>query len=210
MNEFLFHTSYSMGNMMGDGEREGIQMDALIKNAKEGDHLAFAMLFKENYPFLVKYLMKITMNPDTAEELAQETMVKCIQKIQLYNGQSKFSTWLISIATNTYIDQCRKLKREKNWKGQEETSRKLKWHFESRNEEWNDALEALSRLPEDVRIPIVLKHYYGYTYDEIGQWMDLSSGTVKSRVHNGIKAVRRELKLSEETENHQTRQRTTK
>ncbi|MDF2854587.1 MAG: polymerase sigma factor SigY [Neobacillus sp.] len=185
-------------------------MDALIKNAKEGDHLAFAMLFKENYPFLVKYLMKITMNPDTAEELAQETMVKCIQKIQLYNGQSKFSTWLISIATNTYIDQCRKLKREKNWKGQEASSRKLKWHFESRNEEWNDALEALSRLPEDVRVPIVLKHYYGYTYDEIGQWMDLSSGTVKSRVHNGIKAVRRELKLSEETENYHTRQRTTK
>ena len=86
---------------MGDGEREGRQMDALIKNAKEGDHLAFVMMFKENYPFLVKYLMKITMNPDTAEELAQETMVKCIQKIQLYNGQSKFSTWLISIATNT-------------------------------------------------------------------------------------------------------------
>jgi RNA polymerase sigma-70 factor, ECF subfamily len=192
------------------GEREGSQMDALIKNAKEGDHLAFAMLFKENYPFLVKYLMKITMNPDTAEELAQETMVKCIQKIQLYNGQSKFSTWLISIATNTYIDQCRKLKREKNWKGKEETSRKMKWHFESRNEEWNDAMEALSRLPEDVRIPIVLKHYYGYTYDEIGQWMDLSSGTVKSRVHNGIKAVRRELKLGEETEIQQTRQRTTK
>ncbi|OLS33600.1 RNA polymerase sigma factor SigY [Bacillus sp. MRMR6] len=185
-------------------------MEALIKNAKEGDHLAFAMLFKENYPFLVKYLMKITMNPDTAEELAQETMAKCVQKINLYNGKSKFSTWLISIATNTYIDQCRKQKREKNWIGQEETYRKLKWHFESRNEEWNDAIEALGRLPEDVRVPIVLKHYYGYSYDEIGEWMKISPGTVKSRVHNGIVAVRRELKLGEETESHQTRSRTTK
>ncbi|MEW9051315.1 MAG: RNA polymerase sigma factor SigY [Neobacillus sp.] len=185
-------------------------MEALIKNAKEGDHLAFAMLFKENYPFLVKYLMKITMNPDMAEELAQETMTKCIQKIHLYNGQSKFSTWLVSIATNTYIDQCRKQKREKNWLGQEEIYRKLKWHFESRNEEWNDAIEALGRLPEDVRVPIVLKHYYGYSYDEIGEWMKISPGTVKSRVHNGIVAVRRELKLGEETESRQTRTRTTK
>jgi RNA polymerase sigma-70 factor, ECF subfamily len=56
-------------------------MDALIKNAKDGDHLAFSMLFKEHYPYLVKYLMKITMNSDTAEELAQETMEKCVQKI---------------------------------------------------------------------------------------------------------------------------------
>jgi RNA polymerase sigma-70 factor, ECF subfamily len=188
-------------------ERAG-SMDPLIKSAKEGDHLAFAMLFKENYPFLVKYLMKITMNPDTAEELAQETMTKCIQKIHLYNGQSKFSTWLISIATNTYIDQCRKQKRERNWKGQEEVFRKLKWHFESRNEEWNDTLEALGKLPEAVRVPIVLKHYYGYSYDEIGEWMSLSAGTVKSRVHNGIKSVRRELGISEETESHHPRKRT--
>jgi RNA polymerase sigma-70 factor (ECF subfamily) len=193
------------------GESEGYcRMDALIKNAKEGDHLAFAMLFKENYPFLVKYLMKITMNPDTAEELAQETMAKCVQKMHLYNGQSKFSTWLVSIATNTYIDQCRKKKREKSWQEQEEVYRKLKWHFESRNEEWNDALEALGKLPEDVRIPIILKHYYGYSYEEIGEWMRISPGTVKSRVHNGIKSVRRELKLGEETESHPLGQRTTK
>jgi RNA polymerase sigma-70 factor, ECF subfamily len=193
------------------GEREeNNRMDALIKNAKDGDHLAFAMLFKEHYPFLVKYLMKITMNPDTAEELAQETMAKCVQKIQLYNGQSKFSTWLVSIATNLYIDQCRKNKREKNWQGQEVVFRKLKWHFESRNEEWDDALEALGRLPEDVRIPIILKHYYGYSYDEIGCWMQLSPGTIKSRVHNGIMSVRRELKLDEGPKNHHTRQRTTK
>ena len=77
------------------------RMDPLIKSAKEGDHLAFACIFKENYPFLVKYLIKITMNPDIAEELAQDTMAKCIQKIHLYNGQSKFSTWLIC-----YCHQC--------------------------------------------------------------------------------------------------------
>jgi RNA polymerase sigma-70 factor (ECF subfamily) len=150
------------------------------------------------------------MNSDTAEELAQETMAKCVHKIHLYNGQSKFSTWLISIATNTYIDQCRKQKREKNCKGQQEVYRKLKWDFESSNDEWNDALEALGRLPEGVRVPIVLKHYYGYSYDEIGQWMKISSGTVKSRVHNGIMAVRKELKLGEETESHHTRRRTNK
>ncbi|WML49682.1 RNA polymerase sigma factor SigY [Neobacillus sp. PS3-34] len=185
-------------------------MEDIIKSAKQGDHLAFAILFKENYPFLVKYLLKITMNPDTAEELAQETMAKCIQKLQLYNGQSKFSTWLISIATNTYIDQCRKKKREKDWQFQEEAYRKLKWHFESRNEEWNDALAALGKLPEEVRIPIILKHYYGYPYEEIGEMLKISPGTVKSRVHNGILSVRREMKIGEETEGSSTGKRAIK
>jgi len=43
----------------------------LINSAKKGDHRSFAMLFRNHYPLLVKYLMKITMNPDIAEEIAQ-------------------------------------------------------------------------------------------------------------------------------------------
>lgn len=180
-------------------------MDERIKMAKKGDHQAFAMLFKENYPFLVKYLMKITMNPDAAEELAQETMAKAVQKMHLYDGKSKFSSWLISIATNSYIDQCRKRKREKQWRQQEESFRKLKWSMNSRNEEWNDALTALGKLSEDVRVLIVLKHYYGYSYDEIGEMMKIAPGTVKSRVHHGILFVRKELDLNEKEQSQSIR-----
>ena len=171
----------------------------LILNAKRGDKRSFAMLFQNNYSFLVKYLIKITMNPDIAEDLAQETMAKCMEKIHLYENKSKFSSWLISIATNLYIDKQRKKKREKKWLQEEGIFRKLKWQVETRNEEWNDALTALSKLNEDVRIPIILKHYYGYSYDEIGLMMNVSPGTIKSRVHNGILTVRKELRMNEET-----------
>lgn len=87
----------------------------LINSAKKGDHRSFAVLFRNHYPLLVKYLMKITMNPDIAEEIAQATMAKCVEKIHLFNGKSKFSSWLISIATNLFIDQRRKKKREREW-----------------------------------------------------------------------------------------------
>ncbi|MEH7343057.1 RNA polymerase sigma factor SigY [Bacillus sp. JJ1532] len=175
----------------------------LIHSAKSGKKRALAMLFQNNYPFLVKYLIKVTMNPDTAEELAQETMAKCIEKIHLYQFKSKFSSWLISIATNLYIDQQRRKKREKAYQMDEEQYRKLKWHLETRNEEWNDAMSALGKLADDVRIPIILRHYYGYSYDEIGEWMKLSPGTIKSRVHNGIMAVRKELRINDERERHE-------
>lgn len=68
--------------------------------------------------------MKVTLHPQIAEDLTQETMMKCIEKIQLYNGESKFSSWLIKIATNLFIDQHRRKKREKNWLEQEQAYEK--------------------------------------------------------------------------------------
>ncbi len=170
----------------------------LIKRAKKGDHEAFAILFKENYPFLVKYFIKVTMDRDQAEELAQDTMAKCVERIHQFNGKSKFSSWLIKIATNRFIDLQRKRKREKNWRAEEESHRKLKWEVESRQEEWNDVLAALSRLSQEVRLPIILKHYYGYSYEEIGEMVHLAEGTVKSRIHHGITRLRKELTLNDQ------------
>ncbi|MCC5802910.1 RNA polymerase sigma factor SigY [Rossellomorea vietnamensis] len=169
-----------------------------IKQAKKGNHEAFALLFREHYPFLVKYLIKVTMNRDLAEELAQDTMAKCVEKIHQYNGKSKFSSWLITIATNRYIDLQRKSKKEMDWQREEMNGRKLKWEMESRNEEWNDVLAVLGRLSDEVRLPIILKHYYGYSYEEIGQMTELPPGTVKSRVHHGITKMRKELKIDEQ------------
>lgn len=163
----------------------------LIQKAKKGDTLALSKLLQQNYSFLVKYLMKVTLNPQIAEDLTQETMMKCIEKIQQYNGKSKFSSWLITIATNLYIDQQRRKKREKSW--QEQALRKMKWQAGNRNEEWADVLDVLAEINEEIRMPIVLKHYYGYSYKEIGEIMGIAEGTVKSRVSNGLKSIRKEL-----------------
>lgn len=165
----------------------------LIQKATKGDTLALSKLLQQNYSFLVKYLMKVTLHPQVAEDLTQETMVKCIEKIQLYNGESKFSSWLITIATNLFIDQQRRKKLEKNWLEHEQALRKMKWNVANMNEEWADVLDILAQIDEEIRMPIVLKHYYGYSYGEIGKMMGLAEGTVKSRVSNGLKNVRKEL-----------------
>ncbi|MBM7660277.1 RNA polymerase sigma-70 factor (ECF subfamily) [Bacillus mesophilus] len=165
----------------------------LIRKAQKGDSLALSTLLQQNYSFLVKYLMKVTLHPQLAEDLAQETMMKCIEKIQLYNGKSMFSSWLMTIATNLYIDQQRRKKREKNYHDQEQALRKMKWQAGVMNEEWSDVVDALASLQVDIRMPIVLKHYYGYSYEEIGKMMGIAEGTVKSRVSNGLKNLRREL-----------------
>lgn len=164
-----------------------------IERAKKGDRQALAQLFQQHYSFLLKYLIKFTMNLSYAEELAQETMVKGMEKIHLYNGKASFSSWLIQIGTHLYIDQVRKKKREQKWL-EREGIRQLKWTMQRQHAEWPAILEVLQILPEENRIPIVLKHYYGYTHEEIARMLKIPEGTVKSRIHYGLKSLRKEWK----------------
>ncbi|OPH53288.1 RNA polymerase sigma factor SigY [Paenibacillus ferrarius] len=171
-----------------------LEEHVLIRQAMLGDHAALSQLLQQHYDFVYKYLLKITLNPVMAEDITQETMMKCIEKIKLYQEKSsKFSSWLMTIATRLYIDQARRRKREKLWQEQQQNLRQMQWQAGNQNEDWPDVLNALTELPEDSRIPLILKHYYGYTYEEIGQILSIAEGTAKSRVHHALKHLRKEL-----------------
>ena len=167
----------------------------LIRQAMQGDNAALSLLLQQHFAFVYKYLLKITLDSHMSEDIAQETMVKCIEKIRLYNGQSKFSSWLITIATNLFLDQARRKKREKLWQQQQQDQslRRMQWQAGQQNEKWPEVLNALAELQQEARIPVILKHYYGYTYEEIGDMLGIAEGTVKSRVHHALKQLRKEL-----------------
>ncbi len=167
--------------------------EQLIKMAKAGDETAFARLFQLYYPFLYKYIVKITMNVDLADDLIQETMLKSYLHIKAYNGASKFSSWMITIATRTYIDYVRKRKRERGIYKRlaDEAGDMLKWRMQHNQDESADLIESIGNLEPMYRIPLLLKHYYGYSYKEIAAMLDMREGTVKSRVNKSISLVRK-------------------
>jgi RNA polymerase sigma-70 factor, ECF subfamily len=166
----------------------------LIGNALKGNDDAFALLFHRHYSFLFKYLLKLTLDEEMSRDLAQDTMLKCYTHLSSFKGEGKFSTWMISIASRLYIDLLRKQKRERKWVEQMKRvlSRQLLWQADSRGMEWSDAFADFNELEADVRVPILLHHYYGYTYEEIGEMMGVRAGTAKSRVHYGLKQLRKE------------------
>lgn len=166
----------------------------LIQKALDGDEDAFALLFQRYYSFLYKYLIKLTLDEELSKDIAQETMLKCYIHLSSYKAEGKFSTWMISIASRHYIDLLRRKKRERKWLDhvKRSLSRKLSWQANQQGMEWSDVFTDFNQLEADVRVPILLHHYYGYTYKEISSIIGMKEGTVKSRVHNGLKQLRKE------------------
>lgn len=182
-----------MTNPQTEQEREW------IKQAQSGDQHAMAQLLRHHHDFLRKYLLKITLTPDLADDLMQETMLRCVQRIRMFKGESKFSTWLLSIASRLYMDELRKRKRARHRQDAIESSIRLaKWQSDSHNRQWPEVLDALGRLSEEHRVVVIMKHYYGYGQEEIADMLDLSVGTVKSRIHHGLHRLRKELNQDEE------------
>lgn len=167
----------------------------LIRRAQGGDEQALAELLKKHYSFIVKYVWKMSGDEQLAYDVTQDTLIKTIQKINQYNHRSKFSTWLIQIATHTYLDYKRKQKRKY------ELDEKLRKEYPrspvSLESDWHEVQEALWKLEDEHRIPLVLKHYYGYEYTDIAKMTRVKVGTVKSRVHYGLENLRKELRTDD-------------
>ncbi|WKL03779.1 RNA polymerase sigma factor SigY [Paenibacillus amylolyticus] len=166
-----------------------------VRRAVSGDDSALAALLQRHYTFVYKYLVKVTMDANLAEETVQDTMIRCMENIRRYDGTSAFSSWMITIATRIYIDKTRRKKREQNWLAliRDQAVRRFRWQLETRNEEWTDVMDAMTRLTPEHRVAVLLKHYYGYGYDEIGEMLGIPAGTVKSRTAYGLRQLRKEL-----------------
>jgi RNA polymerase sigma-70 factor (ECF subfamily) len=159
---------------------------ALLQPTQNGQSKTLAQLLQENYRMVLGYFLKITLfNQPLAEDLTQETMIRAIEKFQLYDPRYKFSTWLITMGTNIYRDQLRRQKVAAK-------STMEYWEAQNREQEFslelkNDLRSALGRLPEEKRIALVLKYFYDYSYEEIAAILKVPVGTVRSRLHNGIR-----------------------
>ncbi|KIL53206.1 sigma-70 family RNA polymerase sigma factor [Jeotgalibacillus campisalis] len=163
----------------------------LIQQAIAGNDESLAMLLHEHYQFLFLYLLKLTLYPSEAEELTQDTIVRCIERFHQYNPKkAAFTTWMIQIGTNLWLDKKRRKKREKQYMNKQQ----LSWKIGQReDEQWLIITEALKTLKDTYRIPVILKHYYGYSYEEISLICRVPIGTVKSRLNSGLKKLREEL-----------------
>lgn len=172
-----------------------------IENFKNGDTLAFGALvqkYQDRIYNLCRYLLD---NPQDAEDAAQDTFVKAFQGLKGFTPTSSFYTWLYRIAVNTCLDHKRKfsLRSVLFSLGNNSTPD----DFPSRSPTPEAALAvkqsvqalhtALHRLSSKLRTVIVLKELEDLSYEEIAEILDVSVGTVKSRISRAREELRKNM-----------------
>jgi len=176
------------------GDRE------IIQKCKNGDKSAFQELIAKYHLFVFKFLFKISENEQLAEDLTQEVFIKVIRNIEKFDvyGKAKFSTYVIKMSKNIYIDYLRKEKKffqlgpiKENFL--DEVS--IPSFEESLLDKLsgNDVIKQLENLTDEQKYAIKLKYIEGLTLKEIGGILDIEPKTVKSRIHNGIVKLKKML-----------------
>src|SRR6185312_7839897 len=86
---------------------------ALVDRAKKGDTAAFEQLVRQYERQIFRVAQHITQNREDAEDITQDAFLKAYEKLDQFQGNSKFSTWLVRIAVNESLMRLRKRKTSK-------------------------------------------------------------------------------------------------
>ena len=152
--------------------------------------------------------LRMTRNPQDAEDLVQETYLKAFNAFDSFKQGTNLKAWLYRIMTNTYINSYRKKQRRPlETSADEITDHQLytsssheSTGLESAEVEAPKSMpnsrisEALNALNEDYRMVVYYADVEGLAYKEIAEVMDIPLGTVMSRLHRGRKQLREMLK----------------
>lgn len=164
----------------------------LLEKARSGDRKSLELLLYDNYKIVYGYLLKLTMNEEVTKDLTQDVMMKAILNIKKFKGESKFSTWLISIASNLYKDYIRKNKKISSMNIEDlsvKDSQSIEETFINKDTV-NRVGKLIMDFPYEKRMVFILKNYYDYSYEEISKILKCPIGTVRSRLHYCIEKLR--------------------
>jgi RNA polymerase sigma-70 factor, ECF subfamily len=159
---------------------------------------------------LYRTALRMTRNPQDAEDLVQETMLRAFRFFGQFQPGTNLRAWLFKILTNTFINSYRKASAEPKNTSLEDTedfslyhqmardlpSASLGWDVEAevldRFAE-SDIREAIENLPPAFRMTVLLADVEGFSYKEIAEITAVSKGTVMSRLFRGRRLLQKAL-----------------
>ncbi|RME93432.1 MAG: RNA polymerase sigma factor [Bacteroidetes bacterium] len=160
-------------------------------------NLALSSNFGEHTRSLMAFAYHLTKDRNDAEDLYQDTMYKALRYQHQYQPKTNLLAWLMTIMRNTFINDWRKRRRAQQAGNMEIPGVTLAQKSVVRNGGESqmtvgEITHALQHLDEGLRKPFLMA-FRGYKYEEIAQEMELPLGTIKSRIHQARKVLRRQL-----------------
>lgn len=177
-----------------------------IKQVRKGVQNAFGEIVELYKDKVFQLCFRMLGNSHEAEDISQEAFIRAYINIERYNIDRKFSTWLYRIATNLCIDRIRKKKPDYYLDAEVAGTEGLTLYSQipasqlapdeevSKIELQEIIQNEILKLPEKYRAVIVLKYIEELPLLEISKILDLPIGTVKTRIHRGREALRKQLR----------------
>ncbi len=172
---------------------------ALLQRITEGDTSAFEAFYKVYYSRLFRFILRMTFQPESVEELIQETLLVVWEKPDGFNHTSKISTWVFGIAYNKALKSMSKAARHSGDVDVDDLIESIGDPLANpaQNLESEDWLSwALGILPPDQRAVIELTFYHDLSYQDIARILNCPENTVKTRMFH----ARRKLQAFAETQ----------
>jgi len=186
----------------GSSPMEGLDLGSVIERARGHDAEALAEIYRRYVRRVFGLCRYMLDSRENAEDATSEVFLKLQRSIESYDGSTPFHRWLLRVAGNQCVDALRRRQR----------GRKVIMEVE----DGADAIEATSsepsplgavismeeralvrdtiaRLPENYRVPLVLRYYSELSYDEIAQQLDLERNYVAALIFRAKQELRRRL-----------------
>lgn len=172
--------------------------EGTVKKFVEGDQLAFQVIYESTSQKIYATVLRLVNNADDARDLTHDVFVRAYEKRGLLKEASTLQAWLKKMAVNLTINR---LNRQRRWRTlvpqvifhlkQQGTD------FEQNNDGDTGVLKILQKLPEKLRLPLVLKEIEDYSYEDIANYCQIPVGTVRSRLSRGKQRLKEILEKEE-------------
>ena len=183
----------------------------LIEKIKKGDTHAFSELVQAYDKKALNFAYRMLRDLNEAEDAVQEAFLRVFDKIHTFHGNSSFSTWFYTILNNICLDMLRKRARggdvvsitqassdDHEYELQIEDTADGPFELLQKKSALKLVDKALSKVSDEHRAVIVMRDINGLEYEEIAKILNVSLGTVKSRISRARLALRKILEENKE------------
>jgi RNA polymerase sigma-70 factor (ECF subfamily) len=201
---FLANWILTLFSRIATSVKEQIPTNELISAHQQGQSGAFEAIYDRFKDYVYRVALYVTRNSSDAEEAVQETFLDVLRALPRYRieGPARFETWLYRVTVN----RCRSRMRRKrppsaDWDGIEERLESIPTLHPDhdpegtvvRGERAAALWRAVNELPEAQRMAVFLRYQQGLSYAEIADALNISEGTVKSRLHHAHRKLKERL-----------------
>ena len=163
----------------------------LIRKFQDGNENVFSVIVQKHKD-KVRNLVFLTLgDTDDVDDISQDVFINVYKKIGEFRFESKFTTWLYRITVNKCRDYLRKKKVRNIFVPIKESEYELKTHTHSENIDIPGLVrKAIAKLPEKLKVPLLLRDIEGFSYQEIAEKLDCEVGTIKSRLFRARESLK--------------------